>query len=270
MQKTLFDFKDYRPYLKEAFPTHGTNRGSRARLAAALGVWKGFVSSVIHGDADFSLEQAYRVSHHLSHTDDEREYFLLLILKARAGSKDLEKHFAERIDAIQKKREEIRERIGATSGISDTDKMTYYSSWHYTAMHMCLMVPALQTPPAMAKYLGVPLEKIAKMLEFFIKSGLAEQKGNTYVVGPTRIHISSDSPFVSKHHSNWRMQAIQALDRDRKEDLHYSSVMSISKEAAENIRELILRTIEETEPIIREAKDERIVALTFDLFDLKV
>ncbi len=269
MQRSLFDFTDYQAYLKEALPTHGKDRGARVRLADSLGIQKGFISSVLYGNADFSLEQSYRVSQFLGHTQDEREFFLLLVQMARAGSKDLREHFKTKIDEILTRRREIRERIAIQAKLSEMDQLLYYSSWHYTAVHMCLRVPALQTASAMAQYLGLPVEQISRVLEFFIKTGLAEQQGNHFIAGPTRIHIGSDSPFVSKHHTNWRMQAIAALDRVGGGDLHYSLVMSISKDAAEKIREILLSAVQAAEPVIRDAKDEGVFTLAMDLFEMR-
>lgn len=65
------------------------------------------------------------------------------------------------------------------------------------------------------------------------------------------------------------MQGIQSLDRGHPNHLHYSSVMSISKETAEKIRAILLESIQSMEPIVRDAKDEGVYALTLDLFDLK-
>ncbi|MGK5085548.1 TIGR02147 family protein [Bdellovibrionota bacterium FG-1] len=268
MQRTLFDFKDYRSYLKYVLPTGGHLRGSRIRLAEALGVQKGFISAVLHDKGEFSLEQAFRISRFLAHSEEEREFFLLLVQMARAGSKDLEGHFLNKINAMLVGRREIRERISTQATLSEADQLVYYSSWHYTAIHMCLMISGLRTPDGIARYLGLPTRAVSKILAFFVKTGLAEQRGTAYIAGPTRIHIASDSHFVSKHHTNWRMQAIQSMDRTQSEDLHYSLVMSISKGAAEKIREILLNSIQTTEPVIREAKDEGVYAMTIDLFSL--
>lgn len=269
MNHDLFEFKDYRAYLKAALPTSGKERGSRVRLADALGVQKGFVSSVLHGNAGLSLEQALKTSSFLSHSPEEREYFLLLVQFARAGSKDLSDYFETKLTEFQKRRNEIRERIQTKKSLSEPDQVRYYSSWHYTAVHMCLMIPQLRTPQAIAAYLHVPLPVVSRVLEFLVETGLAAQIGGKYSAGATRIHLPSESPLVARHHANWRMEAIRSTDRDAKGDLHYSSVMSISKDAAEQIRKILLNSIQAMEPIIRDAKDEGVYVLTTDLFELK-
>ncbi len=270
MGHSAFDFIDYRKYLIEALPKKGDSRGLRTKLADFLGVQKGFISSILHGGAELSLEQAFRVSRFLSQTEEEQTYFLLLVQKARAGSKDLEEHFTKKIFEIQIKRKEISERIQIKTALSESDQLLYYSSWHYTAIHMCLRTKKTQTAPEIAKYLGLPFVRISEMLEFFLRTGIAIKKGDHYEAGATRIHITADSPSISKHHSNWRIQSIQSLDRKNSEDLHYSLVMSISNEAAQKIRELLLQSIQASEPVIQAAQDEDVYGLTIDLFKVGV
>lgn len=266
---SLFDAKDYRTYLKTALPTCGANRGQRTSLAHELRVQKGWISAVINGSAELSLEHAFRVSQFLSHSEDERGYFLLLVQHSRAGSKDLQDHFSKKILEIQSRRRELTERIRTKVKLSEMSQTTYYSSWHYTAVHMCLMIEKLRTPTSVADYLKLPIARVKAVLEFLFSNGLAELKDGHYYASPTRIHLASNSDFISKHHTNWRMKAIQSLDLVKKEDLHYSSVMSLSKETAEKIRALLLQSIQSTEPLIRDAKDEDVYVLTIDWFGLR-
>ena len=269
MEKTLFEFDDYRGYLQSVLPTQGEKRGSRARLAMALGVQKAFVSAMLHGKMGLSLEQALRVSQFLQHRKEEQDFLLLLVQWDRAGSVDLKRHFRDQIEQVRTLRTQIRERIAVRDALGEKDQITYYSSWHYTAVHMCLMVPTLQTSEAIARYLGLPQNLVVEILEFFLGNGLARQEGNRYVAGPARLHIPADSPFVRKHHANWRVQSLQAVDRRRKESLHYSLVMSISREGMSEIREILARSIEASEVVLKKSKDEGVYALTMDLYELR-
>lgn len=269
MKPDLFNFLDYQAYLSQALPTQGENRGARVKLAQALNVQKGFISAVLHGDSHFNLEQAIRVTRFLAHTEKENEYFLLLVQYARAGSEELKKHFKKKIEEILIKRREVRERISSKTDLSEADQTVYYSTWHHAAVHLCLMISKLQTPESMARYLGLQVEAVSRVLEFLVKTGLAKHTGHGFSAGPTRIHLPSNSPLVAKHHTNWRIQAIQALDRPKPRNLHYSLVMSISEDAAEKIRTILLEMIQKTEPVLKQAQDEAIYALSLDLFDLE-
>lgn len=257
---------DYRDYLRSALPVSGEGRGSRNRLAESLNCQKGFVSQVLGGSVHFSLEHAIQVSRFLRHDPKEEEFFLLLVHLGRSGSHELSEFYRGKIREILERRKQIKERIKTGSELSESDQMLYYSSWQYTAIHMCLLIPRLRTRKAIGDYLGLPAEAISRVLDFLINCGLAIQKGGEYFSGPIRLHIPSESPFVSKHHTNWRMQSIASLDRRGPVDLHYSLIMSLSEEAAEKIRSILLQAIQETEPVLKAARDETIYALNLDLF----
>lgn len=266
--KTVFDFKDYREFLKERLPVGGPHRGARNRLAEALNCQKGFVSQVLSGRSHFSLEHGMQISRFLELDAGEEEYFLLLLHYARAGSKDLEKFYDRKLNEIHERRKEIKARIRARSDLSEAEQMTYYSSWHYVAVHMCLFLPETTNRNSIAEYLGLPAKTITQVLDFLINVGLAKEEQGEVTAGPARIHLEKGSPFISKHHTNWRMRAIESLDSPREEDLHYSLVMSVDSKAIEKIREILLKTIQDIEPTLKAAADEKIATLNIDLFDL--
>lgn len=268
MTPTIYEFTDYREYLKAALPVSGEGRGSRNRLAETLNCQKGFVSQVLGGLTHFSPEHAIKISRFLSHDSEEEEFFLLLIHLGRSGSFDLSEFYKRKIKEILDRRKQIKGRIKTDQALSEADQTLYYSSWHFTAIHMCLMVPELRTRKAMSEYLGLSTEMVSRVLSFFVSRGLAEQKGGEYFSGPTRIHLPSDSPLVAKHHTNWRMQAIQSLDRQLPRDMHYSLIMSLSEEAAEKVRTILLNSVQEIEPVLKAAKDETVYALNLDLFNV--
>lgn len=269
MELTVFDFADYHSFLRTILPTRGPGRGRRVQLAAALRVQKGYVSEVLNGKADFCLEQAYEVSDFLSLADAEREFFLLLVQISRSGSKKLEAYFRRKIQATLANRREISERVLAKTRMSDRDQLTYYSAWHFTAVHMCLMVQATRTIQSISDYLNVPKERVTQALDFLIGAGLAVRRGNQFEVGATRIHLPSHSPYVARHHANWRIQALQSAEWNKQEHLHYTSIMSISSEAAQTVRDMLLKTIESTEPVIKKSGEHGVYAFMMDLFDLK-
>jgi len=267
--KTVFDFKDYRAFLQEALPVEGPNRGARNRLAEALNCQKGFVSQVLGGRSHFSLEHGMRICRFLKLDPQEEEFFVLLLHHGRAGSKELESFYERKLADILERRKEIKERIRSNSELSEAEQMTYYSSWHYTAVHMCLFLKRARTRTAIAEFLGVSPQIVARVLEFLLSVGIARQEGDEFISGPTRFHVSKDSPFVSRHHTNWRMRAIHSLDEPGKQDLHYSLIMSVSDEAAGQIREILLKGIQDVEPVLQAAEDKTVYALNIDLFALE-
>ncbi len=242
----------------------------KSALAEAAKCQVAYISRVLNGLAHLSLEQADAVSTYLHHSDEERHFFLLQLQYARAGSQSLEGYFQKQLEAVQKKRLNLKERFQVKNELSEADRAVYYSSWLYAAVHMCLTVPALRSSDAIARELGAPLSKIVQILEFFENSGIATREGGRYRVGTTRVHLGNDSPLVSKHHMNWRVQAMRSLDREDQsganEDLHYSSVISVSRADRRKLKELLVRAIDEYNAVVAPSPEEEVHCLTMDFF----
>jgi hypothetical protein len=194
---------------------------------------------------------------------------MLMLEFARAGTNELKHYFKAQMDVIQTKRMEVTERLQVKNALTVEDQMLYYSTWHYSALHVLLSIPALQTKQALAQALKLSSAKVSEYLEFLCRTGLALEEGGHYRIGTTRIHVPSNSPMFSKHHTNWRVKAIQALeDFQPKENLHFSGAITLSKADAEKIRKVLLDAIERTEAIYRPSKEEVAYAIILDFFPI--
>jgi uncharacterized protein (TIGR02147 family) len=262
----IFEYRDYKKYLNAVLSTEGATRGSRSRLAEALRCQTAFISHVLNGNSHFSLEHAVVISRFLDHTPEESRYFILLVSLGRAGSKELEEHFKAQIEEIQRKRTQIKERITTDRTLSAEAQMRYYSAWYYAAIHIATSIPALQTRDRIAAALSLAPGLVSECLEFLVEHGLVAPKKDRFVIGPVRMHLGGDSPMISKLHSNWRLQAMQSLERPTTTDLHYSTVLTLSHDDAKKVRETLLHAIDQTERIFRPSPEEVVYCVGMDWF----
>jgi hypothetical protein len=82
------------------------------------------------------------------------------------------------------------------------------------------------------------------------------------------IHLGTDSPLLAKHHSNWRVKAIQSLDHAHPENLNYSSVVSIAHRDAQEVRNILLQAIEKIRAVVRPSTEEGVYCYCLDLFKI--
>ncbi|MGE3263298.1 MAG: TIGR02147 family protein [Bacteriovoracia bacterium] len=267
-QISCFAYLDYRNYLKDRLPVTGTTRGQRSKLAAALGLQTAFVSRVLHGEAEFSLEHAMTINRFLGHTEGESEFFVLLIQWGRAGTAELKAYWKRKLDAILEQRQIVAERIQIKETLNSEDQMTYYSAWYFSAVHIMLMVPRWQTASALAEYLQLPLAQVNRVLEFLVGVSLAKEEAGKFTIGKNRIHLGKNSPILPRHHSNWRMRGMQSMERFSGEDLFYSGPISLSEADAKKIREMLLSFLEQKEKLIEPSPEETVFCLGIDYFRL--
>jgi uncharacterized protein (TIGR02147 family) len=267
-ENSCFAFENYRDFLNARLPTRGVQRGTRARLAQELNCQSAYISRVLAGESDFSLEHAALISRFLGLSELEKEYFLLLVHEARAGNRELTDFYKSRRQEVKEKNSQISARIRVRETLSAEDQMTYYSSWLYAAIHVMITVPGLRSVLEISRHLQLPPGQVQKVLDFLETAGLAKRQGEEYQTGAARIHLSSSSPLISKHHTNWRLKAMQAADRQSPEDLFFSGPISFAKRDVETIRKKLLKLVEEVEPILQGSPEECVYCLDLDFFKL--
>lgn len=257
---SVFEFDDYKSFIKAWIAARpGRGRGEKSKIAAAVRCHSAYISQVLERSAHLSLEQGSDLSEYMGIGVQETRFFLLLLQRERAGTKLLKKHFEAQIQEILEARTLLRNRLGSSQTLEAKDQTTYYSSWLYAAAHMAVSLPHFQTRDALAKKLGVPPSRVAEILTFLTAVGLAVEEGGRFRPGTASIYLPENSPLVSKHHGNWRLQALRSMDSPHLHDIHYSSVATLNQRDLPKVRAILVKAIEEIRTIIKASTDEDIV-----------
>ena len=140
--------------------------------------------------------------------------------------------------------------------------------WQYSAVHIALSVPELQSPLALSKELKIPSVRIEVILEFLVRTAMAVKLGIQYTIGKVWIHLPPESPLIGKHHANWRVRAIQSSESVSRDNFHYTQVVSISREDSKRILGIVSQIVERANEIIRPSKEENLRCLAIDFFSL--
>ncbi|MNT43381.1 hypothetical protein D3C72_1798500 [compost metagenome] len=193
---------------------------------------------------------------------------MLLVQKDRAGTKSLREYFQSQLDEILKARMVLTERLGKSQQLDEKDRSWYYSSWLPAALHIATTIPELRKADRLLNAFKVSESNLLSTLERLELIGLIKKQGDEYHPGLQQIRLGNDSHHVLKHHTNWRLQAMQSLDREKLNELHYSAVVSLSKEDVLKIKNTLLENIGENIKLIRESKEEELFCLSIDFFDL--
>lgn len=272
MEKSVFDFQDYKQYLQSLIGSQGEQgRGYRSRMAQVMNCQRGFVTKVLSASssAHLSLEQAERLSGLLGHSSEEAHFFILLILYTRAGTPKLRQYFRGQMQEVLNRRLAVRKEMQSRSVLSPEDHIRYYSAWYYAAIRVAVTVPSLRTREALAGRLGLPVATISSALDFLVSRGILGKKGDSFFARDSqRIHLATDHPSVSRFHANWRIRALSALDCERPKDLHYSHVVPISEDDALRIRSFLVEMIKEFSKLAAPSPEQTLYSFCLDYFEL--
>ena len=266
--KNVWDYSDYRLYLNDLMGPKGTRSGRRKHLAEALGVHTTFVSQVLSGKVDFSLEQAESVNAHLAHTNEEADYFLLMLLKERAGTLHLKKRFEEKVEKLREERMRIAARVKPERVVADGDREKFYSSYLYGAIHVLTSIPNFQTLDSLASALHQSRGRIGQAVEFMVRVGVLVQVGQKYLPAANHFHLGNDSNLVARHHANWRSHTISKMQFLDKKDIHYSACVTLSKTDISKVKDILLNAIERSVAVILPSQEETAFVFTLDFYEL--
>ncbi len=267
--KNIFNFKDYKDFLRDFENSRKSfERGFRSKLAEFIGCQSGYISHVFNGNAHLSLEQGYKTTEFLSLDERERKYFLLMIEIARAGTKELREHFKTELNSLREEYLNIKERVGNARVLTEKEQSTYYSSWHYLAVHVVASLKDYNDSKSIASALQISESVVKQILLFLLQTGIVKQEKDWIKPGLTNVHLNRESPLIRQHHTNWRIAAIQSLMNDSKPDIHYSTVSTLSKDDAEKLRTEMVNLIAKYVEIIKPSKDEVMYGFNLDFYNL--
>lgn len=265
MEVTNYD--DYRLFIRELIrkkPSKG--RGEVGRLANFIGVHSTFVSQVLGGGKDFSAEQAFEAARYFNLSNQETKYFLRLVDFGRAGSANLKKHIRAEMESEKSRLKQVSQRIGEHRVLTDTERAVFYSSWIYSAVRMATSIGKGQTLEQICNRFSLSRPRALEILLFLCSTGLCYEEENRYYMGTIHTHVEQGSPFASRHHSNWRIKAIQKQEDFTKEELAFTAPFSVNKKDFDKIREKLLTVINESIEIMKESEAEEVACMTLDLF----
>lgn len=263
---SILDFDDYKAAINDwiAAQCRG-GHGQLRQMSQHLGVNSVVMSQIFRGDRDLTLEQAVGLASFIGMSEIEREYFLLLVQKARAGTNELKNILNQQLLARKESTQALKNRIKHEK-MNDEDKATFYSHWYYSAIRLGVSISELRTVAAIADHLSIERSIVAKVIEFLIEKKLIVKGKHGIELGPQVTHLGHDSPFVMRHRMNWRIQGLKSMENQSDEDLFYSGPMVLSNVAVKKIRKVLINAIETATKEATNADSETLHCLNVDWF----
>jgi uncharacterized protein (TIGR02147 family) len=264
---SIFDYSNYCSYLSEWIADQGpSSYGLKGQIAKSLGVSSSFISQVFKEDKTLTSDQTSELSDFLGLTELEADYLHLLVEWKRAGSSRYKEKLQKKIQKLQEQSKKIGNRVPRTKELSNEQKSIYYSNWLYTGIRNLTAIPECKSVNSLARYLHLEPATVAPIVLFLIENGLCIDDEGKITYGPSAIHIDRDSPFVNKHHQNWRIKAIQKMDLKKNEDLFFTGPLSLSREAYDEIFKLLPTVIQKIMKISGPSNSEVVSCLNIDWF----
>jgi uncharacterized protein (TIGR02147 family) len=261
----VFDFEDYQEFLKSDVKAKAGQRGYLTRLAEGAGCQKSYLSQVIKGHVNFTPEHAMRLALFWNLSEMESEYFIELVHLGRTSFQPLKNKIRARLNALQAQRKNLAKRLNESS-FSEPEAQVYYASWIPSALHVAVDLEKVRTADALAHLLGLPLEVVKTHMEFLVRLGLVNKKGQEWWPTGRNIHLPNSSSFNMMNHQNWRSRALVDSQKGDAGGIHYTSIQTLSFKDYETIQELVLEGIDHQRKIVGPSEPQTMACLCVDWF----
>lgn len=265
----LVDEKNYLGILKRFLEMNSGLRGYRSQLAKAMGCQPAYLSHVLAGSAELTLEHGLAAAQFWGLDNLEKEYLIARLSCDRSGTAELKKFFQKQLDELK---ERIQKRAKTqvsieTQAVSKDQVAKYYFDWITSAVHMILTCPGPHDFRNISKRLHLEETKVIRAIQILKEIGLVKEKNGQLELTEKMIHANDASDFSHLHHRNWRSQAIRKFESGvDKPDFQFTGVVSLNAQTFMEIRNLLQKQIHEVREKVRSSDEDRIACLNMDWF----
>jgi uncharacterized protein (TIGR02147 family) len=260
----IYNHEDFREYV--AAKLDGFGRGARLKLAGYIDCQPSFISQVLTGKNELSLEHAHKINLFFNHDTEASQYFLTMVNLSRAGSFELQKFLREQLRDQREKQLQVH-KVVKKAELHRDDLLYYYSNWLAVSVHMLAAIEKYQDPKAMQAKLGATEAEFLETINFLTRTGLIEMKDGRILVGEAHVHLKKTSPYAQSATILTRLKVLEKLKLSNPRAVNFTSNFTISRSAYDSLRKKILGFIVELDEHIQRDDPEEFCTLVLDLIE---
>lgn len=219
------------------------------------------------GSKTLALEHALAIAEYFGLKKAEAKYFILLVQMERAGSEKLRRYWNAQIEDLRRESQSLERVVPSEKKLTTDQRMTFYSSWYYSAIRVLSSIAEYQNDAALAKRVNLQMKDLNERLNFLFSTGLCRKSGGRIEPGPKYTHLEASSPLAVNHHLNWRMKAIARHPSLSEREVAYTSPMSLSKDDAVKVRKLLVDLVRKVNSVRDPSPCEVAFCLNIDWFE---
>jgi uncharacterized protein (TIGR02147 family) len=264
---SVFSFNDYRKFIRADIASNKGERGYQKKLANAAKCRPSYLSQVLNSHIQLTMDQAASLCEFWSFNEDRTEFFLALVQCERSSSKTLKDFLLKKISNLQRKHQQVSERVSPEERVSSRDdRLSYYSNWLFPAVHVLASAKEFQTAEMLAQRLNVPKQLLHTVVDELIRMGFVKEEAGRISSLVRNIHVNRDSPLNISNHFQWRHRSLNKVVEGDPRSVHYSTLYAMSRADIDILREMLLDFIERTRKLVAPSQEEDVVCLLTDFF----
>ena len=263
----VFEFNNYLEFLVKLVDWRHERGQTRAELAQVMGCQAAYFSQVLKGRVELTEDHAIKLCAFLGFSEDQTDYFLLILRKARAATPELSKYLETRRKRVIDRRRKVEERVASEKRAQVDESTLYYcSDWLPSCLHLATSSDRFQTRAALAKRFEIAEDLVDFHLRELEKHGFVAFEGGRWKFVGRSIHFPKSSPLDLQFQTSRRLLGMNSLSRRNTDDLHYSAILGTDAETFRAVKERLLETIEELHRTVEPSPSEDVYTVSLDFF----
>ena len=267
----VFSYRSYQAVLEEAVKEKRLADGefNFQKLADITGIQKSYLSKVRNKKAHLSADQAFGLAEQFGLSEEETEYFILLVEYERTAIDSRRRYLLKQIDRVYQEHRKSDRHVQVKTRIGEQEAtLQYYSVPWVQIVHLGLTIERFRrSPQDLATALGVPRQTVADAIEILIRMGLAERKGKSIVSAEDPIHLSKDSPVYPVWRNQLKLLSLNRLSLTPDGlDYSFGVTFSATETVREQIQQRFFQFLKAIEREVKGAASQEVYQLNFDLF----
>jgi uncharacterized protein (TIGR02147 family) len=261
----IFTCENHCEFLNEVFKNK--ERGFLSRVAEVLETHPSYVSRILNGTNNLTLDQGFMLGKWLGLDETEQDYLSLLIQKDRAGSKAYREALEMKLESIREQQRDLGKDFKVQYSPNPSEAL-YYSSWIYSAVHILLTIPEFNTVKKISEALKINPSETELGLRVLEAMGAASVKSERWSLTKNQVFISNNNPLAQCYHSSWSDRLNSSLSVGNPEHVRYTGVHSLSKSDWKKLRAMIRDFLKSINTTVAPSKEETLIAVRVDAGEL--
>lgn len=264
--KSLYDYEDYKLFLSDWLEFKDLKKTD---LAKKLGVQSSFLSQVLNGVKNLTLEQAHKFCESSNFDFDKSDYFLTLVQIKKHDSQEIVDHFRLQLKEKRDKYQDYEKKLDPKT-YNDENFKTYCSRWYYGAIHTLLFPHNTEDINSLSEKLKISEHLVATAIDDLLSFGYIEEINDHYQVCKNKeFLVLKPGADLTDYHTTWRIKILKELENyTDKTQTSSTNLIYVSDDLALKIRDLILEANNKAFSLAQgnRSQGQGLYALTTDFF----
>jgi uncharacterized protein (TIGR02147 family) len=265
----IYTYESYDAFIRDWIQSHPREGfGLITKIAKHLKTHPSIISLVVRGEKHLTFDQAGDFCDFAELADSESEFFLTLFQIGRSSKPSLIRRLKRKIERMRDEQFHLENRIQSPEYIDESITQTFYSKWYYSGIKNLAALEGINTTSEIAKWLHLDEELVDEVVNFLLAHGICQKKDGQLSAGLQITHLTSKDPLVYRHHTNWRLKALDSLGSNdfSSDHRHITAPVSLSNEDFQEVKKLLVETVQKITEIVKSSPSEKVACLNIDWF----